>query len=57
MGEESPGWVTQLVRVVHQGCGIDSPSGHIQECTNECINQWNNNSVFLSLSLSNQYTK
>ena len=34
-----------------QGCGFDHRSGHIQKSTSECINKWNNKSMFLSLSL------
>ena len=29
---------------------FDPWSGHIQDSTNECINKWNNKSMFLSLS-------
>ena len=34
-----------------QGLGFDPHSGHTRESTNECINKWNNKSMFLSLSL------
>ena len=36
---------------MHQGCGFDPQSGHIQESMNERINKWDNKSMFLSLSL------
>ena len=43
----SVGW---SVIPIHQECGFDPQSGHIQESTNECINkQDNNKSIFLSL--------
>ena len=37
--------------LIHQGHGFDSPSGHIQETTNECISKGNSKQMF-SLSLS-----
>ena len=46
------GSVGQSVIPTCQGGGFDSPSQHIQESTNECINKWNNRRVFLSLSLN-----
>ena len=30
---------------MHKGCGFDPQSGHIQEATNEYINNWNNVSL------------
>ena len=50
----SPGQVTQLVKSIHpicQGCRFDSWSGHMEESISECINKWNNKSMFLSLLL------
>ena len=43
--------VGQNVIPIHQGCEFIPRSGHIQESTNECINKWNNKSMFLSFSL------
>ena len=40
---------------MHQDCGFDPRSGHIQKSTNEYISKWNNRlivSLFLSLPLS-----
>ena len=34
---------------MHKGCGFDPQSGHIQEATNEYINNWNNKPMFLFL--------
>ena len=50
----SPGQVAQLIRVwsLYTKVVGSIPSGHIQESTSECINKWNNKSMFLSLSLS-----
>ena len=44
----SAGWSTVPT---HQGCGFGPCSGHIRDTTNECISDWNNESMFLSLSL------
>ena len=46
-----PGWLALLISVVPtlQGCGFDPQSGHMQASTNECINKWNNKSMFLCL--------
>ena len=44
--------VASSVVHIHQSCGFDPWSGHIQESTNEFINKWNNESGSLSLSLS-----
>ena len=54
-----PGQVAQLVSVLwtHQGFQFNPPSVHIQESTNECISEWNNKSMFLSLPLSLQINK
>ena len=35
------------------GCRFDPPSGPIQELTDECINNWNNESVVFSLKQAN----
>ena len=35
--------------LMRQGCRFDLRSGHMQEATNECIHEWNNKPVFLSL--------
>lgn len=43
----SVGWSTFLIP---QGCMFDSPLWHIQESTIECMNGWNNRSMFLSFS-------
>ena len=40
------------VILMRQGCGFDPWSGHIQESTNECVYEWNNKSMSLSLSPS-----
>ena len=43
--------MAQLVRGspnIHKGWGFDPRSGHIQESTNECINNWNNKLMSLS---------
>ena len=47
-----PGRVLQLVSVVTicQVTGLLPGLGHVQEATSECINGWNNKSMFLSLS-------
>ena len=34
---------------IHQGCGFDPRSGHIQESTNECIKKCDNKLMSLSL--------
>ena len=36
---------------MHQGCRFYPWSRHIRESTDECINKWNNKSMFLFLSL------
>ena len=43
----SLGW---SINPIHQGCGFDPRSGHVQKSTNECMNTGNNKSMFLSLS-------
>ena len=40
--------------LVAQGCKFHPQSGHLQGPTNKCINKWDNKSMSLSLSLSNQ---
>ena len=40
---------TWSIAPICEGYGLDRQSGHIQESTNECMNKWNNKSVFLSL--------
>ena len=37
---------------MHQGCGFEPLSGHIQGSTSERIGGWNSRSMFLSLFLS-----
>ena len=37
---------------IHHGGRFDSQSGHMQESTHECINKWNDKSMFLSPFLS-----
>ena len=44
--------VGQKVIPLHQGCGFDPWSGHIQKSANGYINKWNSKLMFLSLSLS-----
>ena len=45
----SVSWSIVLIR---QGCGFDPQSGCIQESTSDCIDQWNNEWIFLSPFLS-----
>ena len=40
------------VSPIHQGCAFEPQSGHTQEAANECMKEWNNKVMFLSLSLS-----
>ena len=37
----------ESVVLLQQGRGFDPQSGRTQEATDECINKWNNKSVFL----------
>ena len=41
----------QSIIPIRQGCRFDPWSGHIRESTNECISEFNNESVLLSLPL------
>ena len=53
--KEGTGQVTQLVRASFwyaKGCGFYLQSWHIQRSTNECINDWKNKLMFLSLPSS-----
>ena len=44
-------WLGSSVVPIYQVCGFYTLSGYVQESTNECINKWNNKSMFLSFSL------
>ena len=41
----APGRVAQSIALMHHGCRFNPQSGHRQEPTNECINEWNNKSI------------
>ena len=45
-----PGQVVVGLNIIPicQGCRFDPRSGYMQESTNECINKWDNNLMFLS---------
>ena len=45
----SVGW---SIVPLQQGFGFDPESGHTQDAPKECINKWNNKSMFPSLPLS-----
>ena len=47
----SVGW---SVNPTHRSCVFGPQSGLTQEATDECINKWNNKSMFLSLSQINK---
>ena len=42
---------------IQQGCGFDPWSRHIQGATSECMNKWNNNSMFFFLKSINKKLK
>ena len=53
-----PGWEAQLIRVLSPDTKVTGSIpglGHMQEWTNECINNWNNKLIPLSLSLLLSY--
>ena len=49
--------VGSRVILIHQGCGFDPWSRYIEDSTNECINKWNNKSMFFSLSKKKSINK
>lgn len=50
-GQVAPRAPLELRPNARQGCGFDPWSGHMQASANECLDEWNSKSRFLSLTL------